>query len=104
MKARFPAFLEQHGIKHIPAKIKHPQSNGKAEKFIHLYKVRRHKFKTKEKFIHWYNEVRPHMSLDEKTPEEAYQERKKEGRKYYIMKNRNSTALYNINQITQLKP
>jgi transposase len=83
MKARFPVFLEEHGIKHIPTKIKHPQSNGKAEKFIHLYKVHRHKFKTKEEFIHWYNKVRPHMSLDEKTPEEAYQERKKKGRKYF---------------------
>jgi transposase InsO family protein len=83
MKARFPAFLEQQGIKHIPTKIKHPQSNGKAEKFIHLYKVHRHKFKTKKEFIYWYNEIRPHMSLDEKTPEQAYQERKKQERKYF---------------------
>jgi len=81
-KARFPAFLERHEIKHILCRIKHPQSNGKAEKFNHLYKVHRGKFKTKEEFIHWYNEVRPHMSLDEKTPEEAYQQRKKKGRKY----------------------
>ncbi len=81
-KARFPAFLGKHGIKHILCRIKHPQSNGKAEKFIHLYQIHRHKFKTKEKFMKWYNEVRPHMSLDEKTPERAYQERKKKGRKY----------------------
>ena len=78
-KARFPAFLKQHGIKHILCRIKHPQSNGKSEKFNHLYKVHRHAFKTKEEFIHWYNEIRPHMSLDERTPEEVYQERKKEG-------------------------
>ena len=81
-KSRFPTFLEKHGIKHIPTKIKHPQSNGKAEKFIHLYKIHRDKFRTKQEFIKWYNEIRPHMSLDEKTPEQAYQERKKKGRKY----------------------
>lgn len=85
MKARFSTFLGQHGIKHIPTKIKHPQSNGKAEKFIHLYKVHRHKFKTKESFIHWYNGIRPHMSLKQEileTPEMAYQRKKKKGRKY----------------------
>lgn len=81
--ARFPAFLEEHKIKHILCRIKHPQSNGKIEKFIHLYKRHRHAFKTKEDFIYWYNNVRPHMSLDGKTPEQAYQERKKKGRKYY---------------------
>ena len=86
MKARFPAFLEEQGIKHIPTKIKHPQSNGKAEKFIHLYKVHRYKFKIKEEFIKWYNEVRPHMSLRQEileTPEMAYQRKKKKGRKYF---------------------
>ena len=82
-KARFPAFLEKHGIKHILCRIKHPQSNGKAEKFNHLYKIHRHRYKTKKEFIKWYNQIRPHMSLDEITPEEAYQKRKKKGRKYY---------------------
>lgn len=81
--ARFPAFLGKHGIKHILCRVKHPQSNGKIEKFIHLYKKHRSAFKTKEEFINWYNNIRPHMSLDEKTPEQAYQERKKKGRKYY---------------------
>jgi putative transposase len=81
--ARFPAFLEQHGIQHILCKIKHPQSNGKAEKFNHLYKLHRNKFKTKNDFMHWYNKIKPHMSLDERTPEEVYQERKKIGRKYF---------------------
>jgi len=84
-KARFPEFLESKGIKHILCRIKHPQSNGKSEKFNHLYKVHRHKFKTKEEFVHWYNEIRPHMSLNQEileTPEMAYQRKKKPGRKY----------------------
>lgn len=81
-KAKFPKFLEENGIKHIPTKIKHPQSNGKSEKFNDCYKAHRHAFKTKEEFINWYNNIKPHMSLDERTPEEVYQERKKKGRKY----------------------
>lgn len=82
-RSRFAEFLEKEKIKHILCRIKHPQSNGKSEKFGHLYLVHRTAFKTKEDFIHWYNNVRPHMSLDEKTPEQAYQERKKKGRQYF---------------------
>ena len=82
-KARFPAFLKEHRIKQILCRIKHPQSNGKLEKFNDLYRRHRHAFKTKRKFMDWYNNIRPHLSLDEKTPEQAYQERKKGGRKYY---------------------
>lgn len=82
-ESRFKDFLDSKGIKQILCKIKHPQSNGKLEKFNDLYINHRHAFKTKEKFMHWYNNVKPHMSLDERTPEEAYQERKKKGRKYY---------------------
>jgi len=82
-RSRFAEFLEANKIQHILCRIKHPQSNGKSEKFGHLYLVHRTAFKTKEKFIHWYNEIRPHMSLDEQTPEQVYQARKKKGRKYY---------------------
>jgi len=74
-KAKFAKFLAQQGIKHILCRIKHPQSNGKSEKFNDLYKNHRHAFKTKEDFMHWYNEVRPHRSLkfDElETPQQAF--------------------------------
>ncbi len=83
-RSRFTEFLETNNIKHILCRIKHPQSNGKSEKFGHLYLVHRTAFKTKEEFIKWYNEVRPHMSLNElETPEQAYQRKKKIGRRYY---------------------
>lgn len=81
-RARFTEFLESNKIKHILCRIKHPQSNGKSEKFGHLYFIHRTAFKTKEEFVYWYNEVRPHMSLNEQTPEQAYQKRKKKGRVY----------------------
>jgi putative transposase len=81
--ARFTEFLRAKNIQHILCRIKHPQSNGKSEKFGHIYQIHRTAFKTKEEFIKWYNEIKPHMSLNERTPEEVYQERKKDGRKYY---------------------
>lgn len=82
-ESRFQEALAKLKIKHILTRIKHPQSNGKSEKFGHLYKVHRTAFKTKEEFMNWYNNVHPHMSLDERTPEEVYQERKHEKRIYY---------------------
>lgn len=82
-ESRFQNALTKLKIKHVLTRVKHPQSNGKSEKFGHLYLIHRTAFKTKEEFMNWYNNVKPHMSLDEKTPEEVYQERKKIGRLYY---------------------
>lgn len=73
----FKEFLEQHEIKHILCRIKHPQSNGKIEKFFHLYDRFRFEFKTLDEFIEWYNN-RPHGSLNlrrAETPEQAFQAR-----------------------------
>lgn len=75
MKSTFKEFLEQEGIKQILCKIKHPQSNGKVEKWFDLYENRRFDFNTKKEFVQWYNELRPHRSLrfDElETPELAF--------------------------------
>ena len=61
--SKFSEFLASQGIQQILCRIKHPQSNGKVEKFFSLYKAKRHLFSTKENFVNWYNEVRPHRSL-----------------------------------------
>jgi transposase InsO family protein len=85
--SEFQEFLKQKGIKFIPCKVKHPQSNGKIEKWFDCYDRHRKAFKTKEEFLHWYNEVRPHRSLDFEnleTPTQAYEKKKKEGRVYFI--------------------
>jgi len=74
-KARFNEYLNKKSIKHILCKIKHPQTNGKSEKFNDLYKNHRHAFPTKKAFMQWYNETRPHRSLkfDElETPQQAF--------------------------------
>ncbi len=73
--SRFKEFLDEHNIKQILCRIKHPQSNGKVEKFFDLYQNKRILFKTKEEFILWYNEVRPHRSLNFEvleTPQQAF--------------------------------
>ena len=72
---RFQEFLKSKGIKQILCRIKHPQSNGKVEKWFEVYDKHRSAFQTKEDFLHWYNEVRPHRSLNFdvlETPEQAF--------------------------------
>ena len=75
MESSFKDFLDDNGIKQILCRIKHPQSNGKVEKFFDLYKNKRHMFETLEAFVDWYNEVRPHRSLNFdmlETPSQAF--------------------------------
>ena len=62
--SKFKAFLEANCIKQILCRVKHPQSNGKIEKWFDLYDNHRYAFKTKEEFLVWYNETRPHRSLN----------------------------------------
>ena len=73
--SKFVEYLEAKGIKQILCRIKHPQSNGKIEKWFDIYRLHRHAFKTKEEFLYWYNEVRPHRSLnfaELETPQQAF--------------------------------
>ena len=76
MKSGFVEFLREEGIRQILCRIKHPQSNGKVEKFFDLYKNHRHAFDSDGEFMEWYNERRPHRSLRFEvleTPAEAFQ-------------------------------
>lgn len=63
-ESRFVDFLEREKIHQILCRIKHPQSNGKIERWFSVYKNHRHAFDTKKEFLRWYNEVRPHRSLN----------------------------------------
>ena len=58
------------------ARVKHPQTNGKIEKWYHTYEKSRKSFDDFDKFLDWYNSTRYHESLDEKhylqTPEDAF--------------------------------
>ncbi len=73
--SRFVDYLKSKEIKQILCRIKHPQSNGKIEKWFGTYKNHRNAFKSKEDFLYWYNEIRPHKSLRFKeleTPQQAF--------------------------------
>ena len=71
----FVAFLKKKGIKQILCSVKHPQSNGKIEKWFDCYDRHREAFKSIGEFLHWYNDVRPHRSLNFdvlETPSQAF--------------------------------
>jgi putative transposase len=59
----FEKYCKSKGIHHIRTRPKHPQSNGKVEKWFDTYERHRDAFSTKEKFQDWYNHVRPHTAL-----------------------------------------
>lgn len=59
----FEQYCVSKGIKHIRTKPKHPQSNGKVEKWFDTYERHRDAFPDKDTFIHWYNQIRPHTAL-----------------------------------------
>ena len=73
--SKFREFLDENGVQQILCRIKHPQSNGKVEKFFDLYQNKRSLFRNKSEFIEWYNEIRPHSSLNFEvleTPQQAF--------------------------------
>ena len=72
--SEFKKCLEEHGIKPILARVKHPQTNGKLERWFGTYRKFRWDFDSFEEFIDWYNN-RPHGSLDFdrlETPDRAF--------------------------------
>jgi len=79
----FQKYLEENGIVHIKARVKHPQSNGKLERLIFTLKYLKKYFGTWEEVVNYYNYKRMHMSLYEDriiTPAMAYEMKKlKEG-------------------------
>jgi putative transposase len=63
-------------IRHIFSRVKHPQTNGKMERFFGTVETKQGEFPTFDAFVTWYNERRPHMSLDfdrAETPLEAFE-------------------------------
>jgi putative transposase len=96
-KSVFECFLEKNKIKHIKARVNHPQTNGKVEKWNDTYELNRFKFENFDNFVNWYNTVRFHESLDTKwylqTPDIAFWARLPEGCKVGMFLNRMETDL-----------
>jgi len=68
--------LDSMGIKHYVARVNRPQTNGKVERFFLSYKTEylTETFSCLMDYIKHYNENRPHMSLNYKTPREIWNE------------------------------
>jgi putative transposase len=76
---QFRIALDALGIKHYLARVNRPQTNGKVERFFHTYKSEfiQETFSSLTDFIKHYNEERPHMSLNYKTPKQVWEELKR---------------------------
>jgi transposase InsO family protein len=77
-KHTFTEFLKSKGIKQILCRVKHPQSNGKVEKWFDFYEKNRYNFQNIDELIKWYNEERVHGSLNlrkAETPKMAFYNR-----------------------------
>lgn len=71
----FETALVEMGIKHRLARVNHPQTNGKLERFHGEIQAKFHLFRDMDEFVDWYNNIRPHMSLDWdnlETPAQAF--------------------------------
>jgi len=85
--SQFERYLAEQGIKHILCRVNHPQTNGKLERFYGVLEdkmIRRAQIATIPEYIHWHNEIKPHMSLNWEnleTPIQAFHRKLPEDRK-----------------------
>ncbi|MDO8660548.1 MAG: DDE-type integrase/transposase/recombinase [Candidatus Woesearchaeota archaeon] len=73
---QFRIALDALGIKHVLARINRPQTNGKIERWFGTYKQ---EFMTStfiiiQDYVQHYNNDRPHMSLNYRTPHDVWRE------------------------------
>ncbi len=71
----FERYLVENGIRQVLSRVMHPQTNGKVERFFRTVKEKLPEFGSLEELIWWYNEKRPHMSLNLdviETPHQAF--------------------------------
>ena len=72
----FQETLKELGILFVPSKRRHPQTNGKLEKFHHILDTEfDDRFETIDEFIEWYNNERLSEAVDYMTPNETYKKR-----------------------------
>jgi len=77
---KFMEGLKEAGSKHIKARVKHPQSNGKAERAIQTIKKLWKELGSFDRAVKHYNYKKPHMSLTNgklRTPHQAFLEKQR---------------------------
>jgi len=75
----FRNHVSSKGTEHILARVKHPQTNGKLERLVQTMKRLLKRGMTLDEAVTFYNEKRPHMSLENshlRTPLQAFYEKK----------------------------
>lgn len=70
--SQFTTELNARGIKHIVASPRSPQTCGKIERFFGTYRRESWRYPTLAQFTYYYNEIRPHQSLDYDAPVVIY--------------------------------
>jgi len=60
----FEIYLLKNKIRFIVGKVRHPQSNGKIEKFFDIFESKIRYFSSIDEFMQWYNCIRPHGAFD----------------------------------------
>ena len=71
----FERYLAENGIRQILSRVLHPMTNGKVERFFRTVKEKLPEFMGIDELVEWYNEKRPHMSLNMEvieTPHQAF--------------------------------
>ena len=68
----FGPALEVWGVEHILAGVKHPQTNGKIERWFGVYKTESSSFNGLSEYIYHYNFCRPHAGIKYRKPYERY--------------------------------
>lgn len=69
---KFLEYMKAKGVKHIYASLKKPTTCGKLERWFGTHNKERWQFATLRKFVNYYNDKRPHMSLNYLTPYTIY--------------------------------
>lgn len=95
-------FLDDQGIKHIRGSIRHPQTQGKIERYhrsmknvikLDVYFIPEELKRKLAEFIYYYNYQRYHESLNNVTPADVYN-----GRANQIIKRRLKTKQKTLNE------
>ena len=76
----FMKLCEHHTITQAFTQVRRPQTNGKAERVIrtlmdmwhkkHQFTTRKERHISLKRFVNWYNTVKPHKGIDDRTPYE----------------------------------
>lgn len=73
---QFQITLKELGVLFVPSKVRHPQTNGKNERFFGILDSEfDDRFNSIAEFIYWYNSERLSEAIDYLTPNEAYKKR-----------------------------